>query len=205
MIVSQFRYTSSLRRQKMNIFRYVTCSGTWWWYEQKWLWAYSLCSIKNCRKDFGNYRTIYLLCHAYWLFSAVIARRLRTQLVAILPESQVGFRPAHGTRNNDCILKWTMKMIRRENQKDLITCIDNRAAFDTESQKFLDNALNSANVSIKVRRIIQSIFRVASGCASKGNNTFKTFNILRGVLQGDIFFPVAFIVSLWKIFTDQNT
>ena len=96
-------------------------------------------------------------------------------------------------------------MIPRENQEALITFIDYKAAFDTESQKFLDNALSSANVSPKVRRIIQSIFRVASGCVRIGNNTSKTFNISRGVLQGDIFSPVAFIAGLWKIFAAHDT
>ena len=160
---------------------------------------------KNCRNDFGNYRAICLLCHAYKLLSAVIARRLHSQLAAILPESQAGFRPARGTRDNVCILKWTISMILRENQEALITFIDYKAAFDTESQKFLDNALSSANVSTKVRRIIQSIFRAASGCVRIGNNTSKTFNISRGVLQGDIFSPVAFIAGLWKIFAAHDT
>ena len=96
-------------------------------------------------------------------------------------------------------------MILRENQEALITFIDYKAAFDTESQKCLDNALSSANVSTKVRRIIQSIFRAASGCVRIGNNTSKTFNISRGVLQGDIFSPVAFIAGLSKIFAAHDT
>ena len=160
---------------------------------------------KNCRNDFGNYRAICLLCHAYKLMSAVIARRLHTQLAAILPERQAGFRPARGTRDNVCILKWTINMILRENREAVITFIDYKAAFDTESQKFLDNALSSANVSIKVRRIIQSIFRAASGCVRICNSTSETFNISRGVLQGDIFSPVAFIAGLWKIFATHDT
>ena len=160
---------------------------------------------KNSRNDFGNYRAICLLCHAYKLMSAVIARRLHAQLAAIFPESQAGFRPARGTRDNVCILKWTINMILRENQEALVTFIDYKAAFDTESQRFLDNALGSANVSIKVRRIIQSIFRAASGCVRIGNSTSQTFDISRGVLQGDIFSPVAFIAGLWKIFADHDT
>ena len=48
------------------------------------------------------------------------------------------------------------------------------AAFDTESQLFLDSALADAGVGVKVRRI---------------------------VLQGDIFSPVCFIAGLGKIFS----
>ena len=44
-------------------------------------------------------------------------------------------------------------MIRRENQEALITIIDFKAAFDTESQKFLESALSRANFSITRRNI----------------------------------------------------
>ena len=38
---------------------------------------------KGQRDDFGNYRAICLLCHAYKLLSAVVARRLMDVLNAI--------------------------------------------------------------------------------------------------------------------------
>ena len=90
---------------------------------------------KGCRDDFGNYRAICLLCHAYKILSAVLARRLHLQLADILPDSQAGFRPARGTRDNVCILKWTVNMILREDKEAVITFIDYKAAFDTESQR----------------------------------------------------------------------
>ena len=101
---------------------------------------------KNSRDDFGNYHAICLLCHAYKLISAVIARRLHSQLEHILTDSQAGFRPARGTRDNVCILKWSIKMILREGREAVVSFIDYKAAFDTESQRFLDEALSDANV-----------------------------------------------------------
>ena len=160
---------------------------------------------KNDRNDFGNYRALCLLPHGYKLLSAIIARRLHVQLADILPDSQAGFRPARGTRDNVCALKWSISMILREGRKAIITFIDYKAAFDTESQLFLDEALSAANVSIKVRRVIQSVFKVASGCVRIGNETSNPFNISRGVLQGDIFSPVAFIAGLWRIFATHDS
>ena len=142
---------------------------------------------KNDRNDFGNYRAICLLPHAYKLLSAIIARRLHLELADILPDSQAGFRPARGTRDNICILKWTIKMLLRENRTAVITFIDYKAAFDTESQLFLEEALSSAGVSVKVRRVIQAVFQAASGCVRIGKETSQEFNISHGVLQGDIF------------------
>ena len=161
---------------------------------------------KGDRDSFSNYRAICLLCHAYKLISAIIARRLRLELEPVLPDSQAGFRPARGTRDNVCILKWTVNMILRESREAIVTFIDYTAAFDTESQLFLDEALGSAGVSPKVRRVIQSIFNAASGCVRIRNpdgteELSAPFNISRGVLQGDIFSPIAFIVGLWRTFT----
>ena len=76
---------------------------------------------------------------------------------------------------------------------------------DTESQLFLDEALAEAGVDAKVRRIVQAIFaaptgvvriRQADGIVELSN----PFNIARGVLQGDIFSPIAFIAGLDRIF-----
>ena len=61
-------------------------------------------------------------------------------------------------------------MLLREGREAVITFIDYTAAFDTESQKFLDEALATAGVSAKVRRVIQAIFRVAHGCVRLRKN-----------------------------------
>ena len=91
-------------------------------------------------------------------------------------------------------------MLLQEEKPAVVTFIDYSAAFDTESQLFLDEALQAANVPIKLRRIIQSVFKAATGCVriNKPNGeqaTSEAFNISRGVLQGDIFSPIAFIAG----------
>ena len=164
---------------------------------------------KGERDKFSNYRAICLLCHAYKLLSAVIARRLHVQLEPILPDSQAGFRPSRGTRDNVCILRWTVGMLIRESREAVATFIDYTAAFDTQSQKFLDEALGCAGVSSKIRRIVQAIFEAASGCVRIRNpdgteQLSDPFDIARGVLQGDIFSPPAFIVGLWKTFQKHD-
>ena len=119
---------------------------------------------KKDRNNFGNYRAICLLIHAYKLLSAIITRRLHMDLEEVLPDSQAGFRQARGTRDNIYIVKWTIKMILREQRRAVVTFIDYTAAFDRESHLFLDEILPCAGISIKVRRIILCIFQAASGC-----------------------------------------
>ena len=96
-------------------------------------------------------------------------------------------------------------MLLREGRQAVVTFIDYTAAFDTESQLFLDEALHSADVPVKLRRVIDSIFSAASGRIRVRNPDGTTdisepFDISRGVLQGDLFSPVAFIVGLWRTF-----
>ena len=64
-------------------------------------------------------------------------------------------------------------------------------------------------MSIKLRRVIQAIFKAASGCVALRTpdgsiKMSELFNILRGVLQGDIFSALAFIVGLWLIFKSHD-
>ena len=160
---------------------------------------------KGPKDDFVNYRAICLLCHSYKLLSAVIARRLMEVLDGHLPDTQAGFRPARGCRDNVCALRWFIAMVLREGRNAVITFIDYSAAFDTESQIVLDGALADAGVSAKVRRIIQAVFAAATGIVRvrlpSGTNVMsEPFNIERGVLQGDIFSPVSFIAGLDKLF-----
>ena len=92
-----------------------------------------------------------------------------------------------------------------EGRQAVITFIDYSAAFDTESQLFLDEALADAGVPSKIRRIVQAIFTAATGEVRVRQPNGKMamsepFNIERGVLQGDIFSPVSFIAGLDRIF-----
>ena len=160
---------------------------------------------KGPRDDMANYRAICLLSHSYKLLSAVVARRLMAVLEGHLPDTQAGFRPARGCRDNVCALRWFINMVLHEGRRAVVTFIDYSAAFDTESQIFLDSALAEAGVSVKVRRIVQAIFASATGVVrirqpGGGILLSEPFNIERGVLQGDIFSPVCFIAGLDRIF-----
>ena len=76
---------------------------------------------KGQSDDFGNYRAICLLCHAYKLLSAVVARRLMDVLDGHLPATQAGFRRARGCRDNVCALRWFIAMVLREGRHAVIT------------------------------------------------------------------------------------
>ena len=153
---------------------------------------------KESRDDYGNYRAICLSCHSYKLMSAVVARRLMTKLKDHLPETQAEFRPARGCRDNVCALKWFIKMVLREGRRAVI---DYSAAFVTESQLFLDEALAEAGVRTQVRIIVQSIFSVATAVVRvrQHDGSFELADSF-DIAAARYLLPIALIAGLDRIF-----
>jgi len=62
---------------------------------------------KGDTSDVRNYRGITLLCTAYKIYAAILAKRLREEIErkGSLPETQVGFRKGRGTMDNVRILQ----------------------------------------------------------------------------------------------------
>jgi hypothetical protein len=83
----------------------------------------------------------------------------------------------------------------------VVTFIDFSAAFDTVSHFFLDQALEEAGASVKCRAIFREIYEKAKGRVKIRSPSGETllsepFDIRRGVVQGDIFSPLCFILAL---------
>ena len=49
-----------------------------------------------------------------------------------------------------CALRWFINVVLRDGRQAIVTFIDYSAAFDTESQLFLDTALAETGISSKV-------------------------------------------------------
>ena len=71
--------------------------------------------------------------------------------------------------------------------------------------KFLDKNLAAAKESRKTRVMFRAIYAAAEGIAKvRGLNDktiySKTFQVLRGVIQGDIISPIFFVLAMEQIF-----
>ena len=159
--------------------------------------------------DMWNYRPICLLSHAYKCLSTLILRRMRPFTEAYLPDLQDGFRAGRGCRNATTITHALVERCVIEGRRVIAVFVDYKDAFSSTSHVFLDEALGESGISSKIRRLIRLILSAAK-CAvtMRGADGVSEhsphFNIGRGVLQGDIFSPVCFIVGLQKLFKDCN-
>ena len=97
-----------------------------------------------------------------------------------------------------------------EEKEYVVTFLDYRAAFDSVSHKFLDEALREAGCSNKTRAIFRGIYQSASAVVrakmpgDESEATSKPLDVNRGVVQGDIFSPVCFIIALECLMRRSN-
>ena len=156
---------------------------------------------KGSRDDPNMYRALGLLNHAYKILSVCLLNRMVAETDWFLSEWQAGFRSERGCRDNILLLRVIYDQYVRGKKNCVITYIDFAAAFDSISHRFLDQALAKARASRKTRAMFRAIYKAAEGAArlrgADGKFTFsKTFDVLRGVIQGDIISPIFFIIAL---------
>jgi hypothetical protein len=130
------------------------------------------------------------------------------------PETQAGFRKHRSTRDNIFLLSELMDEVIRTGNGCVFAFIDFVSAFDTVSHHFLDESMGEIEAELieqnrlqevlqlrKCRAMFRAIYAKASACVrvtdSAGQRMCSDlFPVDRGVVQGDIFSPVAFILAL---------
>ena len=156
---------------------------------------------KGSSNDPSRYRCIALLNHAHRVLSYILLGRLLTPSEGFLQDWQPGFRESRGWRDNSMIFKVMCDKMMAMVQALAAVFIDYKTVFDSVSHKFIDETLEKAGVSTKVRSIFRSIYKASSAfTTSTGSDGKKirsdTFIIDRGVLQGDVTSPLFFILAL---------
>jgi hypothetical protein len=159
---------------------------------------------KGDSDDYTKYRCIGLLPHAYKVLSTLLLKRMLEEVDWFLPESQAGFRKLRSTRDNIYLLARLMDSVLESQETCVVTFIDFVAAFDSVSHRFLESALFEAGASDKSRAIFKAIYSKAAAqirvTTAAGEQVFsQKFQVDRGVIQGDIFSPLCFIVALESI------
>ena len=165
---------------------------------------------KGDKDDKGNYRALCLLPHAFKILSMCLLHRIRPYAEQTLPDTQAGFRPTRGCRDNTCILAWTVDWMLEQGRSAIITYIDFKSAFDSINHSFLLSSLRSYGCPEKYVRLVSLMYETASVTVrvqlKDGIQAYsRKVHVRRGVLQGDILSPLCFIIALDRIFQRHNT
>lgn len=151
------------------------------------------------------YRCIGLLPHAYKILSLVMLERIMSQCSDYLSDWKAGFRPESDCRDNILLLRLLFDHVLEVDKALDVLFIDYSAAFDSIIHKFLDVSLKAAGASRKTRTMFRAIYRAAEGTARvrglDGKHVYsESFQVRRGVIQGDIISPIFFILAMEQIF-----
>ena len=116
-----------------------------------------------------------------------------------LRDYQAGFRKLRGCRDNIMVLRTLCQRIMQLGKSLAKVYIDYSTAFDTVSHKFLDTTFQQTGASNKLRAMFRAIYNSASAFTTvKGGDNVNvksdTFDIKRGVLQGDILSPLSSVL-----------
>ena len=141
--------------------------------------------------------------------SICLLNRLVKETEWFLSDWQAGFRKERGCRDNVLLLRVIYDNIIRNKTNCVVTYIDFAAAFDSVSHKYIDAALGKAGASRKTRAIFRAIYKAAQGAARvqglDGEKVYShTFNICRGVIQGDIISPIFFVLALDQLIQQRD-
>ena len=137
-------------------------------------------------------------------------RRTAVEVAKYLPEEQAGFRKERGCRDNILLLSRIITNTLERGEEGVVVFLDYKAAFDSVSHLFLDESLGVAGASDKTRAMFRAVYGKANAVVRvrKGNGEevfSESFDVRRGVVQGDIFSPLCFIIALARVMELHDT
>ena len=148
------------------------------------------------RRLIKNWRPISLLNVDVKIGSKAIAKRLEKVLPDIIHYDQNAFVKGRTIFDATRTISDVMDFTKAKDYKGIITAIDFEKAFDSVNWNFLSKSLESFGFGESFRAWIKTFYSNIS--SSVTNNGFSTpsFNLKRGVRQGDPLSPSLFIIVL---------
>ena len=127
------------------------------------------------------------------LLSLTFARRLKPCLQTIIDDCQSGFMSGRHISNNVCLILDLTDYREFIDDNSLTLFIDYYKAFDTIEHSFLFNTLDFFGLGSYFKSAIQTLYNRYSSSVKLLNGTTHSFNIKRGIKQGD---PIASFLFL---------
>jgi hypothetical protein len=150
--------------------------------------------------EIGNYRPISLIPHLCKLFMKVLMFRIGDVLNKEQPPEQAGFRSNFSTIDHIFTMNQIIEKCNEYKKIVYIAFIDYQKAFDSLEHIYIWRALQIQGVDAKYIRIIKKIYENARS-RIKLEKTGDSFEVKRGVRQGDPLSPKIFNAVLQMVFS----
>ena len=157
---------------------------------------------KGEKTDPNNYRGISLLSVTSKVFTAILHNRLYqwTEKNEKLSTEQAGFRRNFSTIDHIFTLVSIIQHRMQLNKGKLYAAfIDYNKAFDQVDRGKLWTRLYTLNISTKMIRMIQAIYKTVKACVRWEGCLSESFMCLRGVKQGCILSPLLFSMLIDEV------
>ena len=133
----------------------------------------------------------------------ILQARLQQYLSCELPDVQVGFRKARGTRDQIANNRWIIEKA-REFQKNIYFCfIDYAKAFDCVDHNKLWEILKEMGIPDYLICLLRNLYAGQEATVRTGHGTTDWFQIGKGVHQGCLLSPCLF--NLYAEYIMRNT
>uniref|UniRef100_A0A8D8W2L6 Craniofacial development protein 2 n=1 Tax=Cacopsylla melanoneura TaxID=428564 RepID=A0A8D8W2L6_9HEMI len=154
---------------------------------------------KGDKLDCNNFRGIMLLNTAYKVLTSILNERLKEITETKIGEYQCGFRRNKSTSDQIFVIRQIMEKC-NEHDIDLhILFIDFKQAFDSINRLKLGEALKDLEVPGKLKNLIMMTMDGSNAHVKVNNQLTDSFNINKGVRQGDGLSATLFIIALHSV------
>lgn len=154
---------------------------------------------KGQKDDTGNYRPISLMSNIYKIFPKIILNRISNTLDENQPKEQADFRKNFSTIDHIHTVKQIMEKYNEYNKPLYMALIDYSKAFDSISHTAIWESLRNQGIPTVYINTIKNIYS-NSKARVQLETLGETFQVKRGVRQGDPMSPKLFSAVLENIF-----
>lgn len=163
------------------------------------LYEANICVIPKKGRDLldpANYRPISLLNLDHKILTKILSIRLNKFITDIIHPDQVGFIPGRHSFGNVRKLLNLIYSDRTPNKKSAILTLDAHKAFDSIEWNYLFYALKMFGFGENFIKWVRIIYLTPKSSIITNNIISKSFQLHRGVRQGDCLSPLLFNLAL---------
>jgi hypothetical protein len=144
----------------------------------------------------SNYRPISLVNTDVKVLTSVLAARMQPCAAHLVHEDQTGFIKGRSILHNIQRLDDTMDFVRRHAPDAVIAVLNFEKAFDRVNHTYLYTVLTKMGFHPRVVQVIKCLYSGRTSKILANGRLSPTFDIRRGVLQGDPLSPLLFVLAL---------